>query len=586
MASSLLLITSNAFKHGEFQLQFNKYNISVHAIPTSSTALETNPLYLAPGCLGYVTEEGSLSNVDFDQWQANQRPVATTFTSTMRFHSKKSGMTKIFTASVRGHLIPRQLSPIERTTSFGFDPYFHPAGWKLASYTQYKLSPRDMVCSALLKELKMCYFADLTSWKLLDVPEKYKNKRCIDFDIDPALVLEHVMPQCKPNIDRWFKRMTTCVLNNGTFFRASANKRHRISWSPGMNSGIPFTPKPKDVQHERTYLQHDICHQMLFDPLFIGDGMDVAGLTIEQESALYVICRLMSEMITLPLGDMLYVDMSLKDNIPYETMMDRKIIGLYRSMFGDIGVQSTKDLRTLLRASYRFGIVGRQDAFGNPDDPAFQEFFAKYASYAAADLLWSQRNATFIRDHVKQYRTWYGKHERLLKELGLQTVSELWVGMKRQYEYFPAETTSDVMFEGLVQRMIRRFFRIGEETPVQLLPWSVRQRRGFQRWAVAQMLWFEFEGQHLPNSDFWESELIHVLNSSQGDHITFRTMYELMLQEAAEINIITTDDVTTYAEIYSLTPPTYVPSYDHKVDNLTSLLQTECNRLPSIINSL
>ena len=98
------------------------------------------------------------------------------------------------------------------------------------------------------------------------------------------------------------------------------------------------------------------------------------------------------------------------------------------------------------------------------------------------------------------------------------------------------------------------------------------------------MLWFEFQGQHLPNSSFWESELNGALSS--GDHVKFRSLYELMLQETVSIHIITADDATTYAEIYSLTPPTYVPSYDEKTEELAIVLAEQCSSLPALRHAL
>ena len=251
-----------------------------------------------------------------------------------------------------------------------------------------------------------------------------------------------------------------------------------------MNTGIPITPKPKDVMHEIVYMTHDVCHQAIFDPLFVGDGIQ-AGLNIQQESALYIICRWMSEMMTLPLGDMVFVDAALEDGLSYETVLERKIMPLYRSKFGEQGIQNVADLKLLLRSSYRFGIAARPDAFGDPDDPAFKSFFDKYASYATADLRWSQQNARFIEEHLPQYRAWHHKHRSLLSKLGLLTVGEIWRGMDahhnrviRHKEAVDIESTSDLVFEWMVERLLHV---LKPKEDVKLDPWEMRQKLGFQR---------------------------------------------------------------------------------------------------------
>ncbi|MFY0536127.1 hypothetical protein [Nannocystis pusilla] len=53
--------------------------------------------------------------------------------------------------------------------------------------------------------------------------------------------------------------MLAAVIDQGVFFRAAQNRRERVYWWPGLNAGIPYTPK-RDGLHEATFMMHDFGH--------------------------------------------------------------------------------------------------------------------------------------------------------------------------------------------------------------------------------------------------------------------------------------------------------------------------------------
>jgi len=120
------------------------------------------------------------------------------------------------------------------------------------------------------------------------------------------------------------------ALNLGPFFRAPSNRRENIYWNPGGNGGIPYTPKINkltgipDAIHETTYFVHDLNHHILMPDLVFE------GTTDPLERRIQIICRMMSEALTLVAADMLFVDTLVRSGASYD-FEKRKIYPLFTS---------------------------------------------------------------------------------------------------------------------------------------------------------------------------------------------------------------------------------------------------------------
>jgi hypothetical protein len=42
------------------------------------------------------------------------------------------------------------------------------------------------------------------------------------------------------------------VVNAGVFFRSAKNRREKTYWLPGLNAGLPFTPKKDEIHVSAT----------------------------------------------------------------------------------------------------------------------------------------------------------------------------------------------------------------------------------------------------------------------------------------------------------------------------------------------
>jgi len=154
--------------------------------------------------------------------------------------------------------------------------------------------------------------------------EPLDRTRSIDFNEVPADFVVNDPLYSNP----WSKkygcyRVFLEALNCGLFFRSAKNRREKNYWLPGLNAGLPLTPK-RDLIHERCYMAHDFGHFTIPDLICVGNHNT-------RFKHVYIAYRMMSEAFTQVMTDMVFVDTIKRSGIEYD-YSKRKIYPLFSDL--------------------------------------------------------------------------------------------------------------------------------------------------------------------------------------------------------------------------------------------------------------
>lgn len=181
-----------------------------------------------------------------------------------------------------------------------------------------------------------------------------------------------------------FKNIINNVLNEGLFIRRASNRKQKNYWLPGLNAGIPLTPK-KDELHEMTFMFHDIMH-FIFTDVFVVDDSKLSKHK-------YIISRMMSEAFTLVLADMLFVSLIKKENIQYD-YNKRRIYPLFEQLDFSIDKTNISKIKDLLWANVCFALMGREDELLAlvGEQSLIDHYKEKYQRFFQEDYRWTNHN--------------------------------------------------------------------------------------------------------------------------------------------------------------------------------------------------
>lgn len=341
------------------------------------------------------------------------------------------------------------------------------------------------------------------------------------------------------------------VLAQGVFLRLAKNRRERNYWLPGLNAGVPATPK-KDSLHETTFLVHDLMHHLFADLCLLDDSAAAR--------AVYVVQRMMSEAFTLVLADMLFVDGLIKAGFDYD-FAKRRIHPLY----ADLCRQGPPDLEALLWASVRLCLAGDEAPYRalGAGDEALAAFRAKYDAFFVRDYEWTLHNAEILAQPRKQaaVRQWFESFAPVLSQLqpALQTTASFEAGLP------PA--TAPGFFEAVLKRVFAAMsaqLSAAMTAPARPDPESARLR-AFRKYMAGQSFMYFELGEYYPQILPHAALIREALLQPQLEIATLnrlRAFYAHGLEVLAAQNmLLNRDDLDTYRELYPLFLPAYV-SYD------------------------
>jgi len=357
------------------------------------------------------------------------------------------------------------------------------------------------------------------------------------------------------------------VLADGVFFRSAENRRQRNYWAPGLNGGIPLTPK-SDPVHEITFMMHDIMHQALPDLVFTGipQGED-PGLWRN----VYCVWRMLSEAFTIVLADMLFVDGLVRSGLEYD-FAKRGIWPLYAVLDIDFTEGIEPPLRKLLWANARYALLGDTQglrALARPGvstqafDAALADYCGKYEGYFRADWRWTVDNFDAMVTRGDVFGRWGAMvGPELFERCGLSRLDDL------AREVSTDRNCDSGTLDGIVSAVFERAFaRIADrvQSPACRSD-EAPAANGARRFFVGQALLFA-TWDFLPNARQTGLTMMRTLRGPL-DRIAIERLerlYAANLDQMVARQMISEDDRRTWLGAHPLFDPSYV-SYDAKGD--------------------
>ncbi len=437
--------------------------------------------------------------------------------------------------------------------------------WEL-NKLNHKYSARDLNISAYIESM-IYYKANVD---LKHFPQNYT--RCVDFYKDPSKFILSVNEFSNPIAKKLnLSNIPINALNNGMFFRSAINRRQKLYWCPGLNAGIPFVPKPKDRAHELTFMFHDFSHWAMPDLIFTGTHSPLI-------QKVYIGYRLMSEAITLVLGDMLFVYSMLNSSFDYKTVEARKIYPVFTKLYDRLfdGSRTNEEaIRILLLGSYEYCFYGDLTIWslymepGPETDQILSDFTGKYDSYFLEDFRWTNLNYNYMKDYPKQYVKWWEEIKPIIQDhnLNLYSVSE-WIEKFNLDQATNTRELNQLIFDSVYNTWIKPLLT----QPIELNDKKDRLLNTFTRYMCGQsLIFFKFDNSlHTDSYNRWLN-IKNTFSYLKNNEITWeklsyivantRTYYEKYLECLSCNSLISRDDYHTYQDIYPIFKP-FIVDYD------------------------
>ena len=430
-----------------------------------------------------------------------------------------------------------------------------------------KVSPRDINISSIIRDI--VYYKQLLN--LAYFP--HEQKKPIDFKYllkDFVLNIKQFNPDENQKMRSFhLQNLIFNAINQGAFFRAPENRREKLYWCPGLNAGIPYTKKIKDPAHELTYMFHDFSHFNI--PDLVYDGVNTP-----LHQAVYIGYRLMSEVITLVMSDMVFVDCMIQNGFKYDTVNQRRIYPIFQNMNLSGFTSSQEKIRFILIGSFEYCFFGDMSRWESvmEDKTPIEPFKNKYDAYFIEDARWTSQNYKNMtsRNLEKSFAMWWSFVSQTIKDqtpqLHLQSVSEF------MDENDINSQTFDLNKDGSYERLMRVIFTamtdkylfksVFVDGDIPILSDDVIRKRAFIRWAVGQMfVFFKY-----PNNEK-KYQIMNILMSilskndiTLEDIIIFQHHYYEYLKILTKNGFISLDEQLTYRYTFPIFDP-FIIDYDH-----------------------
>jgi len=424
---------------------------------------------------------------------------------------------------VRGRL--RENAPT-RDGAYDWDSKFVPSGSHLTldglKRRGLKVSARQLAVGAWLQE--WLHYPEPTTWKHMRPTDR----------VDEWLAGQAILqtPKAAPT-----RAIIERVHQSGAWFKASENRRVKHYWWPGLNAGVPMTPK-KDYVHELTFLVHDLIHWAMPDTVPAADT--------EMDHRLYVATRMMSEAITLVMADMAFIDQAIADGLEYDTQK-RKIHPLY---------SPEHSLVDWCRAMSHYAIRGDDSKLAKiaSSPEALAAFKDKYAPFFEEDLRWTAHNARHLTQSLDP--RWIALHAEFAQNCDLRLTSTA--------DYHDAWSEND---EQLVDRVFDRLWSIhwadGDASQGRALDPSIEpETRRLQRCWLGQIA-LTHKMDDLPLSRVVREAIVRACFEAPttAKLAALIPLWDNYVDALEGLSRISGNDNSIFKTYYPVVPPLYV-SYD------------------------
>lgn len=411
--------------------------------------------------------------------------------------------------------------------AYHWDTQFTPQGSQL---TLHELKGQGLKVSARQKAVG----AWIEHWLHYDQPVSWKHMTASD---DISQWLEE-QPLLNHPATADTRALILRTHRGGAWFKASTNRRIKHYWWPGLNAGIPMTPK-SDYVHELTFLIHDLVHWTMPDVLLTGNS--------PQDYRLYLVTRMMSEAITLVHADMLFIHQALQAGLDYN-VSKRQIYPLYNPQHS---------ARQWCHAMSHFAILGDdsrlKELSSTPE--ALAQFKLKYSVFFEEDLRWTAHNASHLSTAI--HPDWAALFTTFAKQCDLH--------LHTTRDYHSAWSDED---ETLVNQVFDLLWARQWEAP-QLIYTSetLPETRRLQRWWLGQLS-LTYHMNDLPLSKCVRDAIVSTcLATDLAPEAHAQALQNLIplwdnyIDALEGLSRLSSHDMTLAKSYYPIVPPMYV-SYD------------------------
>lgn len=458
-------------------------------------------------------------------------------------------------------LIPL-LSFRKESLVFGWDDDFFPG--ELTPFTCHalkemgiKVSPRDMNLSWYIQHF--IYYTQRLNLNFHPV----SMTRVIDFQSPVSAFIQTVPIYQLPTVQKYgFGHLFNRILADGVFFRSAINRREKNYWLPGLNAGIPLTPKDDPI-HELTYLMHDFGHFLMRDLVFTG-----SLTTSPLHRQVFVLYRMMSEAITMWIADGLFVDALVKEDMEYD-WGKRRIYPLFQATGLSFDSDNRLDsLYKLCYANVHYCLTGCDKEYkrllGDSADGlvTLERFKEKYTPFMVEDYRWTLHNYDNMSKKSTEFQAWW----QTVSTLGvlMETIDSFILKLDKDGELV------DQIFKVIWKEQLLPVFTQGQKDDDERCPDDRDElKTGFLRYMCGQLGIFARYGLVLSEcSDLYLKLILEELEAFKQDvtmerAIKIRSIYEEYVDVLHKQGIISSDDQHTFKEVYPLMDPCFV-SYDYQ----------------------
>lgn len=541
----IFIATANKHKEPELSKYFKNIGLkTTHIYPNQVSTLPV--LHSEYIC---VREQTTLTSKESGKQSLNEQFEEVVHNSTIQLDIYSNGeiKTSYFSASVDGMIFPNLRTNYNKEFIFGWDDIF--VSSKTMKTYQYmkdkglKNSARDIAFSKMIEQL----------------PHIFQYNEKINLNFNPVSIDEVISfdPFIKKLFDDnkyyniayknpLFKNIINNVLNDGLFIRRASDRKQRNYWLPGLNAGIPLTPK-KDELHELTFMFHDIMH-FIFPDLIVVDKT-------EEGKRKYIISRMMSEAFTIVLADMLFISLLSDNDVQYD-YDKRKIYPLFKKCSFEISTKNIPKLKELLWANTLFALLGDEEALRKlvGDDEIFDSYKHKYQRFFQEDYNWTSNNYNNISNDSEKHNNWVND---ILNYCNYSIPTSI--------DYCPV-FNKNASFKKQVQYIFETMFNKLEAIITNSTEYdeSLALSNAIKRYSFGQMsLFYRFDT--LYNKIFIQ-QISLILSKeivSIHDFKDIKDIYNVYINKLVADHFITEYDAKGFRNIYPMFTPFYV-FYDKK----------------------
>lgn len=416
-----------------------------------------------------------------------------------------------------------------------------------------KISSRDKNISKIIED-------HIHYKKNVDLHHNPQNyKQCIDFS---QSVYDYVK-NIKEFDSEYMKKLKldnilTIAINQGVFFRSATTRREKIYWCPGLNAGIPLTPKPKDPIHELTYQMHDFSHFNIPDLVFDGVASPL-------HKKVYITYRLISEAVTLVLADMIFVNSILKSGYDYKTVNQRNIYPIFQEIEKNNKINEPF-IKKLLKGSFEHCFYGKSEIWASmmENKEVLRQFANKYDPYFMEDFKWTLNNYYDMVKNKEVFLSWWKSIESWRKfghNLELQSVSEF-----IEENQLNSALENDILYENIFDAVYNKYIKRIFNGEIELYKKEKQLQNSFVRYMMGQsIIFFQYENfsQSMIYFKYIESGMCNINNICDQNIINnIREFYNNYLDTLEDANLITHDDNINFRQVCPIFNPNFV-DYDH-----------------------